>query len=107
MFLSDEKKEELEKHILRMGRHHQHLRYLSELANESSYQIIPKAHYAQNFIDQSKLMNPIATQNYTEESLIGVITRLWQAAARGPYHKVIQKHTLNRYWVGLELRMSM
>ena len=107
MFLTDIQKADLEYHILRIGRHHQHLRYLSRTAFENSYQITPKAHYAQHFIQQARLINPIATQNYGEESLIGIVTRIWQAAARGPYQKVIQKHTLNRYWTGLELRMSI
>ena len=107
MFLTDTQKADLEYHLLRLGRHHQHLRHLSRLENENSYQITPKCHYAQHFIEQARLMNPTTTQNYSEESLIGVMTRIWQAAARGPYHKMIQRHTLNRYWTGLELRMSI
>ena len=107
MFLTDVQKADLEEHILKVGRHLQHLRHLSAVASENSYQITPKCHYAQHFIEQARLINPTATQNYAEESLVGVVTRIWQACARGPYVKVIQKHSLNRYWTGLELRMSL
>ena len=107
MFLSDEEKANFQAAFLRLGRHWQLLRALSAEAHENLWQITPKVHIAQHFPEQANLINPTATQCYSEESLIGVMTKIWQAAARGPYDAVIQRKTLNRYWVGLELRMSV
>ena len=106
MFLEDKTKTELEDAFLRLGRHWQNLRHLSGVRNENAWQIRPKVHYAQHFVEQADLINPRVVQNYQEESLIGVVTKVWQACARGPYEKTIQKKALNRMWVGLELRIT-
>lgn len=105
-FLEDESKAELNESFLKLGRHWQNLRHLSSLENENSFQIRPKVHIAMHFPEQSELINPVFVQNYQEESLIGVVTKVWAACARGPYDKTIQAKALNRMWVGLEIRMS-
>ena len=105
-FLEDEAKVQLRDAFLKLGRHWQNLRHLSSLEFENSWQISPKVHIAQHFPEQAELINPVFVQNHQEESLMGVVTKVWGACARGPYNNAIQKKALNRMWVGLELRMS-
>ena len=105
-FLTDEAKLELKEAFLKLGRHWQNLRHLSSVARENAWQVTPKVHIAQHFPEQADVINPAHTQNYQEESLVGVVTKLWGACAKGPYDKIIQKKALNRYWVGLELRIT-
>ena len=107
MFISDEKQTELKTHFERYERHWQNLRHLSDLVRENNWQITPKVHYSCHFVDLAKLINPVSTQCYGEESLIGRVAKIWRASASGPYHATIQRTTLNRYWVGLELRVSI
>ena len=107
MFLSDEKKRDLKALFLTLGRRWQHLRHLAHGERDNSWQITPKVHYCMHLPEMADLINPIHNQNYSEESLVGVIARIWGKAARGPYAASIQRATLNRYWVGLEIRMTI
>ena len=52
------------------------------------------------------LINPLYTQNYGEESLIGRANKKWAASAAGSYHLTMQRNALMRYWTGLELRLT-
>ena len=106
-FIPDAKQDELAQHFARCERHWQNLRHLSSLARENLFQITPKVHYSCHFVEQSKLINPVSTQCYGEESLIGRVAQIWRACASGPYHATVQRTTLNRYWTGLELRVSI
>ena len=106
-FISDANKQQLNQHYNRFARHWQNLRHLSSNAGENFFQITPKVHYSLHFVEQSQLLNPTSTQCYGEESLIGRVAKIWRACASGPYHATIQQTTLNRYWVGLELRVSL
>lgn len=105
-FLSDENKTDLNELVSKLGRHWQHLRALARADSDNSWQITTKVHYCMHVPEMSDLINPIFTQNYGEESLIGVVCKIWQKSTRGPYVKSIQKATLDRYWVALEVRMS-
>ena len=106
-FISDANKQQLNQHYSPFARHWQNLRHLSSNAGENLFKITPKVHYSLHFVEQSQLLNPTSTQCYGEESLIGRVAKIWRACASGPYHATIQQTTLNRYWVGLELRVSL
>ena len=106
MFLTDKAKADLKEAFLKLGRHWQNLRHLSSELRENCWQVTPKVHICQHFPEQSELVNPVFVQNYQEESFIGFVTKLWAKCARGPYERNIQLTTLNRYWVGLELRIT-
>ena len=92
--------------FLKLGENWQFLRSESRRAHIDAWQITPKVHISMHFPMQARLMNPRFVQVYGEESLVGRITRIWHAAASGPYANVIQLHTLARYLCGLELRMT-
>ena len=106
MFFTDAQKAEIEVLFLKVGRHWQLLRHLSDLAGEQAYQITPKVHFFMHFPLQCDLINPLFTQNYGEESLVGRATKIWAASASGSYNLTIQRVALMRYWVGFELRLS-
>ena len=106
MFFTDEAKEEFRIAHERLGRHWQHLRHLSSQLGYNFWHISPKVHYTLHFVSQARLINPRFVQNYSEESLIGRVTKVWSASANGPYAASIQLTTLARLWTGLELRMS-
>ena len=107
MFLTDAEKLNLETSFNILGRHWHYLRHLSHTDKRHEWFISPKVHYATHAIaEQSKLINPKAVQNYGEESLVGRVTKLWGAAANGPYHAKAQLSTLCRYLVGLNIRLA-
>ena len=83
MFISAEGKKQLDALFKKLGRHWQNLRYLSSRAGEDAFQITPKVHLCLHFPEQALLINPIFTQCYGEESLIGKATKIWAASAQG------------------------
>ena len=105
-FFSDAQKKTLDDLFLKLGRHWQNLRALARAQHQNAWQITPKVHYGQHFGEQGDLINPTSVQNYLEESLVGCVTKLWHMCAHGKYLLVVQHATLNRYWVGLEIRMT-
>lgn len=110
MFLTTSEKQTFDKAWKTVGRHWQHLRWLCRPipGNEgfNYWQVTPKVHYAMHLPRQSLLINVRATQCYAEESLIGRVSKIWAASANGRYTKMVQKTTLIRYLVSLELRLS-
>ena len=104
--MSDETLVELDALFQKVGRHWQNLRHLSFLERENYFQVVPKVHYFLHFPAQARLINPVFTQNYGEESMVGRVCRIWQSCAQGPYQGVIQRTALLKYWVGLELRVT-
>ena len=106
MFFTDEQKQTIGELFDKVGRHWQNLRYLSDLAGEQAYQITPKVHLFMHFPMSCDLINPLYTQSYGEESLIGRATKIWAASSAGMHHLTIQRTSLTRYWTGLELRVS-
>lgn len=105
-FFTDEENDAYAEAFLKLGENWQFLRAESRRARIDAWQITPKVHISMHLPMQARMMNPRFVQVYGEESLVGRITRIWHAAANGPYANVIQPHTLSRYFCGLELRMT-
>jgi hypothetical protein len=98
---------ELDDTVLAVGIRHQFLRHLSDLRGDLMFQVTPKVHIMQHTASQSALVNVRWLQNYAEESMIGVITRIWHASAAGPYQKRIQKTTLLKWLVRWCIEMEL
>ena len=60
-----------------LGLQHMVCRKFAQDRGEFAFQIRPKAHYAQHFVEQMALINPRHTMCYQEESLIGVVTDIY------------------------------
>ena len=107
MFLTANEKQELEARFNSLGRHWQNLNILSFREGKNEWQITPKVHMAVHAIaEQARLINPRAVQNYGEESMVGRMTKIWAAAAKGPYQRTAQQMVLARYLVGLSIRLT-
>ena len=105
-FLADTDVDKLDALFRRVGRHWQNLRHLSSLRKENNFHISPKVHYMLHLPAQARLINPIFTQCYTEESMVGRVCKIWHSCANGPYQSTIQRTALLKYWVGFELRVT-
>lgn len=105
-FFTAEENDAFSEAFLKLGENWQFLRSESRRSGIDAWQVTPKVHIGMHLPMQARLMNPRFVQVYGEESLVGRITRIWHAAAAGPYANVIQSHTLMHYFCGLELRMT-
>ena len=107
MFMSEEQQAAFRKHTLRVGRHWQLCCNIATEKGQPLWHITPKAHVCQHLPTQAKLLNPRFTQNYQEEGLIGKVTKVWKAAANGPYFHVAQKTVLEKWLVGFMITIGM
>ena len=80
-----------------MGVMHMKCRQHAKAAGEMSFQVKPKAHYAQHIPYQSQLFNPRFVQCYQEESMVGLIKMIYMKSKSGPYAKRIQRVVLIKY----------
>lgn len=106
MFLSDIQKSEFSAQFLIVGEAWMFLRSESRLARVDAWQIKYKCHAFLHLPSQADLINPRFVQVYAEESLMGKVTRVWKACARGPYAPTVQHSVLSRIWSGLEMRFT-
>ena len=106
-FLTDMQLHDLKQAVLVVGNHFTLLRALSKAAGSMDFQIVPKCHYFQHFAVQAELINPIIVQNYSEESFVGRIGRIWKSSANGPYAHTIEKTTWYKYIVSLVIRLNL
>ena len=70
------------------------------------YNIVPKVHYFVHMGEIASMINPRFLRTYVEESMIGRITAIYGGSKHGPYHATVQRTTLLKYLVGLELAYS-
>ena len=64
----------------------------------------PKLHYvAAHLADQARLVNPVFTQGYSSESMVGVLCRIYESSQSGPFHRGIQRSAMLKYRTGLLL----
>ena len=90
MFLSDDQKDRLNEHFLKMGKYHMIAREEAIKRGRNSWQVKPKAHYAQHLFEQSCAISSRHTQCYSQESQIGKVTKMWRGSCSGPYQKHVQ-----------------
>ena len=106
-FLSEDQKDDLVELMNCLGRNWTYLRHLGHLAGRPDWHITPKVHMTVHAVpEQAKLINPRALQNYSEESLMGKVSKSWAATATGPYQSSIQQTVLSRWLVGLVIRST-
>lgn len=106
-FFTADEHARFEEAFFRLGENWMYLRNASRLARVDAWQVSPKVHLAMHLPYQARLINPRFVQCYSEESLVGKITKMWHATAHGPYKRGMQISCLMRYWTGLELRMTV
>ena len=107
MFLSTEELSFLTEAVDSVGWHLQNLRFLCQQSGDLHFCLWPKAHYFMHLPDQASLLNPRFVQNYINESLVGVMTRIWRSSANGPYQAVIQHTVCLRYLVMFAIKMDL
>ena len=99
MFLSNEEKERLRVAVAGMGLAHMLCRQDARVANELSFPVRPKAHYAQHIYHQGLLINPRCVHCYHEESLMGTLARIYKGTCSGPYRSTVQRSVCIKYLV--------
>ena len=107
MFLTREEKATLTDCVNRLGRHTQLLRTISESRNERHWYMPPKTHYGQHFPEQADLMNPRFSTTYSDESFIGVLTKIWAGSCNGPFQNNQQRVVLLKALVLLILTLDL
>ena len=90
-----------------LGLQHMVCRKFAQDRGEFAFQIRPKAHYAQHFVEQMTLINPRHTMCYQEESLIGVVTDIYHKSCCGPYESTIQRTVVLKYLVAWTIAQKM
>ena len=65
---------------------------------------IPKLHYvAGQLAAQAQLINPVYTQGYSSESMVGVLCTICERSQAGPFHSGIQKVAMCKYRCALQV----
>ena len=95
---------ELRRVLLRLGATFQQLRESSRLRSEYCWSIVPKVHYQQHFADLP--YNPRWVQNYSEESHVGTMAKIWHRSAHGRYRHTAQKLVLLKRLCAVYIRLE-
>ena len=99
VFLTEGEHERLRQYVLDMGRSHMRCRQQASKLGELAFQVRPKAHYSQHLPSQCKLINSRYTQCYQDESMIGVVAKIYKRSCAGPYKSTIQRSVCMKYLV--------
>ena len=92
---------------LSLGKHWHGLRAYFLSIGEMHFHISPKLHYTMHFPEQNQLVNPRLVANYGEESLMGVLSKMWGKSISGPHSKTVQRHVMLRYMVLLAIVLEI
>ena len=101
MFLSDEDKELVKMHLLKIAKYHLLCRGYSAAEGINAWQVKPKAHYGQRFHLLSCLINTKLTQCYLEESTVGEIVKIRRASDAGQHLNYVQGTALLKWLIQL------
>ena len=96
-FLTLREQQEAEFRLLKLGKYMMACRGFAEDVGDFMFQVKPKSHYAQHMAQQCQLLNPVFTQCYAEESLIGKITAIWHKSCSGQYLGNVQMAAICKY----------
>jgi hypothetical protein len=102
-FLTERQHSELTEACYKLGYHYQRLRGLCDACGWLYFQIKPKTHMTMHVPFFGKLINPRWVQCYCSESMIGVVTQIWEGSVSGPYHNTVQRTVLLKYLVQLAI----
>ena len=104
-FLTDVEHATLGTHVRRFGRYFQLCQSLAD--DDPLWHLTPKVHQTMHLPKQAKLINPRAVHNYTEESLVGKVAKIWHACANGGYLTRVQNTVLLKYLNGVFLTLGI
>ena len=107
MFFTAEEHSRFTNDVQRTGKYLNALRFIAKGQHELYWNITPKCHYFLHLPTQGLVMNPRFTQCYHEESLIGKVSLMWEAATNGPYKSVVQRNVMIRCLVLLATRLNL
>ena len=107
VFFTKEQLAQYRMHILTVGKYWMLLRDMSRMDECMEWYITPKVHAFQHLAYQAELINPRYVQNDAEESLIGVLTRIYHNSANGPYKRTVQKVVLYKYFLYMVLLFNL
>ena len=107
MFLNVEEQDLLKESILKLGQYFQLAQAMATEVGHFLWHLTPKVHQTMHIIKQARLINPVAVQNYQEESFHGVVTKIWHGHAGGTYLKNVQRTVLFKYLLGFLLNLKI
>ena len=85
-----------------VGQCYQLLSVLAFDEGKMRWNTVPKLHYvAAHLADQARLVNPVFTQGYSSESMVGVLCKIYKRSQSGPFHRGIQRVAMLKYRTGL------
>ena len=98
-FFTERQQMELTEACYKLGYHYQRLRVLCDACGWLYFQIKPKTHMAMHvpFFGNSSI--PDGFNVNWSESMIGVVTQIWEGSVSGPYHATVQRTVLLKYLV--------
>ena len=95
---------DLEASLTTVGQSYQLLSVLAYNAGQTRWNNTPKLHYvAGHLADQARLINPVWTQGYSSESMVGVLCAIYERSQSGPFHIGIQRVDMLKYRTALLL----
>ena len=87
-----------------VGQSYQLLSVIAFDAGKLRWNNTPKLHYvAGHLADQARLINPVWTQGYSSESMVGVLCAIYAGSQSGPFHRGIQRVAMLKYRTALLL----
>ena len=107
MFLTDDQELRFRTLVLDFGRPYTRLRELSRRSGVFGFSVTPKVHKVQHLPLLARCINPTRVQVYSEESMMGVVTKTWRGSARGRYKQHVQRIVLIKRLTGLLLRFEL
>ena len=107
MFMSDPALAALRHAVVSFGRHYQWLRQESRRLELMAFPVKPKIHKLQHLPLYAALINPRFVQCYSEEALMGTISKTFKKSISGRYAGVVQETILLKRVMALLLRFEM
>ena len=87
-----------------VGQCYQLLSVLAFDEGKMRWNTTPKLHYvAAHLADQARLVNPVCTQGYSSESMVGVVCRIYERSQANPFRRGMQRSAMLKYRTGLLL----
>ena len=106
VFLSAAEQGDLRRTLLRFGVTIQRLREMARERDIQAWQCTPKMHMMQHLSDIATCINPRWVQNYSEESHVGTVAKIWNRSAHGSYRPSAQRLVLLKRLVSLYIRLG-
>ena len=92
---------------LDFGCAYQKMRELSRRAGKYAFNVTPKTHKVQHVPKLAACINPVRVQVYSEESMMGSVTKTWRGSKSGVYKHVVQRVVLIKQLTGMLLRFEL